>query len=168
MSQLPDEDDTPFSLPRDIPEVMPIDYPQTDSNIDMHEAYDEGIDDSVEDDPYRPDDDPIDSVKRSMKTGMMGKLRLTTDHDIIRRWVERRGGQPATVKDAEDGLDGEGLRIDFQDGEHDEAVVPISWNKFFTLLDEHQLAFVYESKTSSGAESRLFRFVRRPLKTDEL
>jgi len=29
---------------------------------------------------------------------MAGETKITTDHDEIRRWVEARGGKPATVK----------------------------------------------------------------------
>lgn len=38
------DDDRPFSPPDDTKQHLPSDHPQTDTNIDSHELYDEGLD----------------------------------------------------------------------------------------------------------------------------
>ncbi len=89
---------------------------------------------------------------------MAGESKTTTDHEVIKRWVEKRGGKPATVKgtagDEEAGI----LRIDFS-GE--ESLEEISWEEFFEKFEEKQLTFLYQEKTSGGEESRFFKFISR-------
>lgn len=156
--QLPDEDDTPFSLPRDAPEVTPIDYPEFDTGADSHEAYDEGLDNIIDFTPYRLDDDPVKSLKKLMKSGVSGNEFYTTEQRIIQRWTEYRGGQPAqTVGDSGD-LSGKGLYIQFEDEEPEIDTESISWSKFFQLFKRKKLAFVYRLKNRSGSLSRFYRF----------
>lgn len=84
--------------------------------------------------------------------------KTTTDHGEIRRWVEARGGKPATVRgtggDDEAGI----LRIAFTDNEDLEA---IDWDEFFDKFEEADLAFLYQEKTADGKPSRFFKFVER-------
>jgi hypothetical protein len=83
----------------------------------------------------------------------------TTDHDQIRRWVERRGGRPAKVQ-ATDGHRGSGiLRIDF--GKPEESLMPIGWEEFFQIFDDRELAFLHEEETSHGKQSYFNKFVSR-------
>lgn len=89
----------------------------------------------------------------------MSSSETTTDHDVIRRWCEQRGGVPTVVKDTQDD-EGEGiLRIDF--AERDEKLEEIPWDKFFETFDDRGLAFLYQDKTKDGKESRFFKFVKR-------
>jgi len=86
----------------------------------------------------------------------MSSAQTTTDHDKIRSWVEARGGRPARVKStAPDGM----LRIDFDEPE--ENLEEISWEDFFGIFEERQLAFLYQEKTDDGNESRFNKFVER-------
>ena len=55
--------------------------------------------------------------------------------------------------------DGGVLRIDF--GEAEEALEEISWDQFFEIFDENDLAFLHQDKTSSGGTSRFNKFVER-------
>jgi hypothetical protein len=88
----------------------------------------------------------------------MSTSDTTTDHDTIRKWVERRNGRPAVVKGTE-GKDGEGiLRIDFR---HADKLEDIDWDTFFETFEDRKLAFVYQDKTADGKESRFFKFVSR-------
>lgn len=41
------------------------------------------------------------------------EAQKTTDHDVIRKWVDQRGGKPATVKATEEDGHAGILRIDF-------------------------------------------------------
>jgi hypothetical protein len=91
----------------------------------------------------------------------MSESKKTTDHDEIRRWVEERGGQPATVEGTESGGEPGVLRIDYPGVGEDDKLKPISWEEFFEKFDEEQLAFLYQEETSSGDESRFSKLVRR-------
>jgi hypothetical protein len=85
--------------------------------------------------------------------------KTTTDHEEIRRWVEERGGRPATVKGTGDGDEPGVLRIDF--GDEDESLEPISWEEWFRKFDEEGLAFLHQDRLASGEESRFFKLVQR-------
>jgi hypothetical protein len=89
----------------------------------------------------------------------MSEAKFTTDHEEIRKWAEKRGGQPATVsgtgEDEEAGI----LRLDFKP--KDETLDRISWEEFFGKFDSAQLAFLYQEKTSDGKVSRFHKFIDR-------
>ena len=86
----------------------------------------------------------------------MSEAKTTTDHDEIRKWVEARKGRPSRVKTSgEGGL----LRIDFR--ESDEEFEELSWDEFFGIFDENELAFLCQDKTADGKTSRFNKFVSR-------
>jgi hypothetical protein len=89
----------------------------------------------------------------------MAESKTTTDHDEIRRWVEARGGRPASVGATGDGDDPGILRIDF--GDQDEGLEEISWDQFFDAFEENNLAFLYQDQTEEGGESRFNKFISR-------
>jgi len=86
----------------------------------------------------------------------MSTAETTTDHDMIRQWVEARGGHPARVKGRGPGGI---LRIDF--GEPEESLEQISWDDFFKIFDENDLAFLHQDETEDGKTSRFNKFVER-------
>jgi len=88
----------------------------------------------------------------------MSESETTRDHDTIRKWAERRGGRPATVRATEDDGHAGILRIDFDPKE--EALEEIEWNEFFRKFDEADLAFLYQDRTKDGKLSRFHKFVR--------
>jgi hypothetical protein len=89
----------------------------------------------------------------------MSDSETTTNHEVIRKWVEKREGHPATVKEtAEDGHAGI-LRIDFEPKE--ERLEEIGWDEFFEKFDDAGLAFLYQERTKDGKLSRFHKFVRR-------
>jgi hypothetical protein len=91
----------------------------------------------------------------------MSESITTTDHEEIRRWVEKRGGRPARVR--ETGSDGDPgmLRIDFPGRGEDDALEPMSWDDWFDAFDENELAFLYQEETQEGGESRFSKLVSR-------
>ena len=89
----------------------------------------------------------------------MAESKTTTNHDEIRRWVEARGGRPASVRETGNGDDPGILRIDF--GDQDEGLEAISWDEFFEAFDENDLAFLYQEETEDGGESRFNKFISR-------
>jgi hypothetical protein len=89
----------------------------------------------------------------------VSEAKKITDHDEIRTWAEARGGRPSRVKST-GGRDGGGvLRFDF--GERDEELEEISWDEFFDIFDENDLALLEQEETSSGETSRFSKFVNR-------
>ena len=86
----------------------------------------------------------------------MSASQMTTDHEQIRKWVKARNGRPARVKGTENGGV---LRIDFDEPE--ETLEEISWEEFFRIFDENELAFLYQDKTEGGEMSRFTKFINR-------
>ncbi len=91
----------------------------------------------------------------------MSSAKKTTDHEVIRSWVEERGGRPARVAETAPGKSdakrGSGgiLRIDF--AEPDEALEQISWDEFFRTFERNKLAFLYQDEKGS----RFQKFIDR-------
>ena len=89
-----------------------------------------------------------------MATGT-SEAKVTTNHDEIRRWVEKRGGHRAQVKGTEL------LRIDYPGFSGEERLEKITWDQFFAAFEENNLAFLYQEKTKDGSESRFSKLVDR-------
>ena len=84
----------------------------------------------------------------------------TTDHKVIKKWIESRDGKPAKVGTTDDSHHHGILRIDF--GRDDDKLEVIEWEEFFATFDEHGLAFLHQDKTADGKPSRFNKFVKRP------
>jgi hypothetical protein len=84
--------------------------------------------------------------------------QTTTDHDRIRKWIEDRGGKPATVRGTAPDDEAGVLRVDFR---ADDSLEPIDWDEFFDKFDTAKLAFLYQEQTADGEPSRFFKFVER-------
>jgi hypothetical protein len=88
--------------------------------------------------------------------------KQTIDHDEIRRWVESRGGKPATITGtAERGENAGLLRIDFPSGVSNPPLEPISWEDFFDKFEAEGLAMIYQEETAKGEKSYFCKFVER-------
>jgi hypothetical protein len=88
--------------------------------------------------------------------------KVTTDHDEIRRWVEARGGKPATIKGtAEKGEEAGLLRIDMPGGAANPPLEPVTWDEFFNKFDEEKLAFLYQEAKADGEASFFSKFIER-------
>lgn len=90
---------------------------------------------------------------------MAGESKTTTDHDEIRKWIEDRGGRPASVEGTGDDNDAGLLRIDFN--EKDDKLEEVDWGSFFDKFEEKNLAFLYQDTTADGQQSRFFKFISR-------
>ncbi|TPI32648.1 hypothetical protein FJ414_21535 [Mesorhizobium sp. B3-1-6] len=86
----------------------------------------------------------------------MSEAMTTSNHEVIRAWIEAREGRPAIV--AAPGKAAM-LRVDFGGG--DEDLKPIEWEDFFKVLDDDNLMFVHQDMTSEGSTSRFNKFVPR-------
>jgi hypothetical protein len=90
-----------------------------------------------------------------------GESKTTTDHALIRKWAEERGGVPASVSGTGGGDDAGILRIEFPGYGSDENLEEIAWEEFFEKFEQNGLAFLYQEHTKDGSVSRFFKFVRR-------
>ncbi|MBZ9658278.1 hypothetical protein LB523_04425 [Mesorhizobium sp. ESP-6-4] len=86
----------------------------------------------------------------------MSEAMTTSNHEVIRAWIEAREGRPAVVAGPGKGAI---LRVDF--GAGDEDLRPIEWEDFFKVLDDDNLAFVHQDMTAEGAISRFNKFIAR-------
>jgi hypothetical protein len=89
----------------------------------------------------------------------MSDAKETTDHELIRKWVEDRGGKPAAVKGTGSGSDPGILRIDFPGYKGEETLQQISWEQFFQKFEKERLAFLYQEETEGGDVSRFSKLI---------
>jgi hypothetical protein len=90
----------------------------------------------------------------------MSSAKRTTSHETIRKWVEKRGGHPAVVAATENnGRSGGLLRIDYDEpgGNDDDRLHRITWNEFFKIFNENDLAFLHDPE----GDSRFSKFVEK-------
>ena len=101
------------------------------------------------------------SGSRSRHGEVKGAGQPTTDHELIRTWVEERGGKPACVRGTGGKLDTGMLRIDMPGYSGKTSLAPISWDDWFEKFDEKQLAFLYQDETAGGKKSNFNKLVSR-------
>jgi hypothetical protein len=100
--------------------------------------------------------------KRDRAGGASHRAKTTTNHAEIQAWIEKREGQPATVKGtARQGETVGMLRVSFPGHGRDESLQEVTWEDFFAKFDQANLAFLYQDTTEEGGTSRFFKFVRR-------
>ena len=91
----------------------------------------------------------------------MASSKITTDHEEIKAWVEKRGGIPAAVKRAE----GEGdlgiLRIDFPGFSGEDSLEHVEWDDWFEAFDDNELVFLHQEQTQDGEQSRFNKLISR-------
>ena len=91
---------------------------------------------------------------------MASQTNTTTDHDEIRRWVEEHDGAPAIVSDTKSGGSGV-LRFDFPGGAGESELEHVSWEKWFSVFDDNELALLYQEQKADGSDSTFFKLVNR-------
>ncbi|AKU94977.1 1,4-alpha-glucan branching enzyme [Labilithrix luteola] len=95
---------------------------------------------------------------------MATAAKTTTDHDVIRRWVEARGGAPAHVKGTGRRRNDPGvLRIDYEGFSGAETLEEIGWDTWFDAFDRKHLAFLYQPR----GQSRFSKLIERETETAE-
>jgi hypothetical protein len=81
----------------------------------------------------------------------------TRDREVIRRWAERRGAEPATgegVLDVNDG--GAPIRFNFPAASRFRG---LSWDEWFERFESDHFTFVYEERSIDGSLSNRYRIV---------
>jgi len=86
--------------------------------------------------------------------------QTTTNLEDIKKWAEERDGKPAVVKATENSKEGGGvLRINFPGYSGEDTLEEISWDEWYKIFQERNLAFLYQEETAGGKESRFFKLV---------
>ncbi len=87
--------------------------------------------------------------------------KITTDHEQILEWVEKRDGRPAMVNGTQKKINQKGLlRINFP-GYSEDNLEEISWNKFFKTFDEKDLVFLFQDTKPNGELSYFCKIVSK-------
>jgi hypothetical protein len=85
-----------------------------------------------------------------------GQTLATRDPDVIRRWAEARGAQPATVA-RRDGEAPRTLRFDFPSNGPSSRLEPIDWEEWLRTFQDRDLVFLFQDRRRDGRESNFFR-----------
>lgn len=99
------------------------------------------------------------SYKAGSGSSYPGETHSTTDHDVIKKWVEERGGSPAVVKDTTGGSDVGLLRINYPGYSGAGSLENIPWSEFFKEFDQKHLVFMYQDRMENGQVSRFSKMV---------
>lgn len=87
---------------------------------------------------------------------MFAQGRITTDRNVIKKWVKARRGWPAIIQK----MSGTGiemaLSIIFPDSQAEVVLKKITWEEFFEQFDKQQLVFVYKEIDQNQQKSRYF------------
>jgi hypothetical protein len=86
-----------------------------------------------------------------------GQTLATRAHDVICRWAEERGAQPATVASGEETGSPRVLRLNFPGFDEGGNLREITWDEWFRPFDERQLVFLYQEHRANGEPSNFFR-----------
>jgi hypothetical protein len=88
----------------------------------------------------------------------------TRDHELIRRWAQRRAAEPATGERTASGEatvsvtdGGAGIRFNFP---ATGRFRPISWDEWFENFETHELVFVYERDAPGQSLSYRYRLTK--------
>lgn len=97
---------------------------------------------------------------------MAGERFMTQNHDVIRRWVEDRGGSPATVGSTRSDDDAGIIRIDFPGYSGADTLQKIEWAEWFEKFDESELVFLYQETLADGGKSNFNKLISRSTADD--
>jgi hypothetical protein len=92
---------------------------------------------------------------------MAGERFMTRDHDVIRNWVEERGGTPATVGATRSDDDAGIIRIDFPGYSGEDSLEEVSWQDWFEKFDESDLVFLYQETLADGGQSNFNKLISK-------
>jgi hypothetical protein len=87
--------------------------------------------------------------------------KITTDHKVIKTWVEQHGGHLARVRGTGNQNDPGILRIDFPGGSGEDVLQEVNCDQCFDKFEENHLAFLYQKKKASGEDSTFFKLIKR-------
>ena len=86
-------------------------------------------------------------------------ISVTRNHDVIRRWAQKRGAAPATLPGSEYNGCLDVLRFDFP-GYGGAGLRRVGWDEWFATFDARQLRFLYQEDRADGRPSNFNRLER--------
>lgn len=89
------------------------------------------------------------------KEDKAGQTLATRSLEVIRAWVEERGGEPATVPGTEHRNRPSVLIFNFP-GYGGQGLQPISWDEWFGVFEDRNLVFVFQQHKADGQQSNFF------------
>jgi hypothetical protein len=75
---------------------------------------------------------------------MVFQGKVTVDKATMKGWIDAHQGWPALVKSTNRAEASRKLRIGFLDVEEREPLMKITWEEFFCIFDQENLAFLYQ------------------------
>ncbi|RPI32584.1 MAG: hypothetical protein EHM70_08600 [Chloroflexota bacterium] len=90
---------------------------------------------------------------------MFAQGKITTDRNVIKMWVNARGGWPAIIRKFTSAGVEMALSIVFPGSETDETIHRLTWEEFFEKFEQQHLVFIYEDKDNYHQLSLSFAFV---------
>lgn len=98
---------------------------------------------------------------------MARETKITTDHEEIKKWALSYSGKPQIMENPQAGAELIGIRIDFP-GPGDETYLPddvpakdITWDEFFKIFEEEELAFSYDPDITLETPWDAYHFLKR-------
>ncbi|MCJ0743401.1 hypothetical protein [Pedobacter montanisoli] len=91
----------------------------------------------------------------------MSTSEQTHDHEVIKKWAEKRQGVPAKIKDTGKKENEGVLRIHFPDFSKSDDFEELDWDTFFKEFDDNKLDFLYQEKKEDGETSTFHKFIER-------
>ena len=111
-----------------------------------------------------PEQPNISGVRAGAPADVSNHVVFTRDHDVIKRWAQKRQAEPATGQatasgpatvNVQDG--GAGIRFNFPGASPYRS---ISWDEWLDNFDRHDCAFVYDNDAEPGVPSSRYRIVK--------
>lgn len=91
---------------------------------------------------------------------MPGESHTTTARNIIRHWIEARGGHPATVRGTERGGEhADILRVDFPDGGADQKLKSLEWDELFQKFWRNRSRLPLSERNEGRQDQPFFKLV---------
>ncbi|MFC7045198.1 hypothetical protein ACFQH6_07055 [Halobacteriaceae archaeon GCM10025711] len=90
-----------------------------------------------------------------------GEQRATTNHALIRNWVDDHDGYPAHRAKSEGQGDSGLLRLGFRAVDDQESLTEITWDQFFEEFEAESLVFVYHDDVPDHAADEYTKLVER-------
>jgi hemerythrin-like domain-containing protein len=92
----------------------------------------------------------------------MSSIHLTTDPEIIKKWVKDRDGKPGEIKGEQENGTGI-LRFDFSEEKNDHELHYLQWPSFFKKFQDQDLALAYQEESKTGEISLYHQFIPAPV-----
>ncbi len=84
-----------------------------------------------------------------------GQTLATRNPDVIQKWAEARGAEPATIA-TNDPRSPRVLRLNFP-GFGGQSLQPVPWKNWLKTFEDRDLVFLFQERMKSGKQSNFFR-----------